>query len=356
MKATSERQATAWARRIAPAPEEVRPGLWAIALPAGGNPIAYTIDYVFITDDGIALVDTGWATEASATALAKELAAIGYSITDISAILITHMHPDHFGLVPRILRANPDCRLFMHDADLRLVDGRSDALRQRTTPRWQELMVSVGAPGSYEITTRAMVTNRVDDDIASQVVTLAPDQVITLGSWSIRALWTPGHTPGHLCFLVEDHALLISGDHILPTITPQVTQLSDPADDILGNYLSSLRALRSLDVVEVLPAHQYRFTGLVERIDELLAHHERRFALLENAAARSPGLTCYDLAHALDWRDPLVRMPTDQARMAVKETLAHLVHMQGAGRISARIGPPTTWWAADVMTTRRGIR
>lgn len=355
VKATSESQAATWARRTAPEPEQVREGIWAVAIPAEKSPIAYTIDYVFETESGLAIVDTGWGEQSSADALARALESIGHDESEIQTILVTHMHPDHFGLVPSLLAGMPHRRLLMHEADLRLVDTRSDAVREATMPQWREIMLSTGAPAAIEITRRFPIHHRLDKSMDGQVRAVEDAEVITLGPWRLRAIWTPGHTPGHLCFLVEDHDLLISGDHILPTITPQVTQLSDPSQDILGTYLASLRALRTLEVAEVLPAHQYRFTGLAERIDELLAHHDRRLGMLVDALEEHPGQTCAALADALDWRHPLSAMPIDQARMAIKETLAHLLHLRRTERAHAVEGPPSTWWPTADSNSRMEV-
>jgi glyoxylase-like metal-dependent hydrolase (beta-lactamase superfamily II) len=84
--------------------------------------------------------------------------------------------------------------------------------------------------------------------------------LIDVPGLALRAIWTPGHTPGHLCFHDETHDLLLTGDHILPRITPNVSSYdltSNPLDD----YLASLAKLRGIQPREVLPAHEYRFTG-----------------------------------------------------------------------------------------------
>jgi glyoxylase-like metal-dependent hydrolase (beta-lactamase superfamily II) len=111
-----------------------------------------------------------------------------------------------------------------------------------------------------------------------------PDRTLTDGDladvpgWKLRALHTPGHTPGHLCFVDERSRRLFSGDHILPRITPNISvQRGEPATP-LEDYLNSLAKVRDLDVEEVLPAHEWRFKGLPERVDAIAAHHERRLA------------------------------------------------------------------------------
>ena len=342
--ATSEHQARAWADRALPTPEQIIPGLWAIALPAASGPLAYTLVYVFETGDGVALVDTSWGTDETHSALSSALGVIGYGIRDITTVAVTHMHPDHFGLVPRLLSENPRTRLVMHTKDLMLVDHRGDAVRSGNHADWLELMTSIGAPGELEVTNRGKVMHRLDLSQQDQVTEVEDGERIQFGNWEIEAIWTPGHTPGHLCFAIGGTNKLVSGDHVLPTITPLVAQLTGRQPNVLGAYLASLRRLRDRHFGEVLPAHQFRFTGADERIDELIAHHDERFRILEEAIHGSPGMTCFDLAPSMNWKHPLSTMPTDQARLAVKETLAHLLHLKGTGRLQERPGPPSTWW------------
>ena len=87
---------------------------------------------------------------------------------------------------------------------------------------------------------------------------------------NIRMLHTPGHTGDHVCLFDAEAKLLLSGDHVLPTITPHVPGLS-PLADPLGSYLESLQGLRRLGEVSlVLPAHGPRFRF------RLHAHHYKR--------------------------------------------------------------------------------
>jgi glyoxylase-like metal-dependent hydrolase (beta-lactamase superfamily II) len=69
----------------------------------------------------------------------------------------------------------------------------------------------------------------------------------------LRAIWTPGHSPGHLCFHDETHGLLLTGDHVLPRITPNVSAY-DPESEPPAAYLDSLEQLRETAAEEVLPA------------------------------------------------------------------------------------------------------
>jgi glyoxylase-like metal-dependent hydrolase (beta-lactamase superfamily II) len=93
---------------------------------------------------------------------------------------------------------------------------------------------------------------------------------------TLRAIWTPGHTPGHLCFADERYDVLLTGDHVLPRISPNISPTPASAEDTLGSYLRSLDALADRDPAEVLPAHEY------------LIHLERR-GLLANTGDLTDG-------------------------------------------------------------------
>src|SRR6266498_2448130 len=102
------------------------------------------------------------------------------------------------------------------------------------------------------------------------VVVTPPDVLLSDGDrpdvpgWQLLAVHTPGHTPGHLCFYEERTGLLLSGDHVLPRITANVSLHPQSGSDPLGDYLASLERLRKYADSLVLPAHEWRFEGRSE--------------------------------------------------------------------------------------------
>ena len=108
-------QREAWAAGILPPVEQVRDGLWSIPVPMPRNPLRYVLVYAFAIDDGLALVDVGMDTEESWNALVDGIAETGHHISDVRYAAITHLHPDHFGLAPR-LRETTGAVLAMHAA------------------------------------------------------------------------------------------------------------------------------------------------------------------------------------------------------------------------------------------------
>ena len=140
----------------------------------------------------------------------------------------------------------------------------------------------------------------------------------------LRVLVTPGHSPGHLCLYDEDRDLVFSGDHVLPRITPYVAMNPyGPANPLRG-YLDSLHRLRRYASAEVLPAHEYRFTGLPERITELETAVAHRLREVREAVARDRLASPWAVAHQLTWSRNWQRFNPQARKMALSETVAHL--------------------------------
>jgi glyoxylase-like metal-dependent hydrolase (beta-lactamase superfamily II) len=167
--------------------------------------------------------------------------------------------------------------------------------------------------------------------------------------WRLRALHTPGHTPGHLCFVDERSRRLFAGDHILPRVTPNISVRSADGDGSLHDYLGSLAKTRDLDVDEVLPAHEWRFRGLAERADAIAAHHDERLAELLAAVVREPDSTTWQLASRLTWSRPWDQYSGRLRVMAVTEAAAHVNELVRRGTIRASAGPVPTYRAAQYL-------
>ena len=108
-----------------PPVERVRPGLWSIPVPIPNNPLRYVLVYAFETDKGPYLVDAGWNTDDAYATLVAGLEQAGFSVGDVQGVLVTHIHPDHYGLAGRIREAS-GAWIALHPADARLISERYD--------------------------------------------------------------------------------------------------------------------------------------------------------------------------------------------------------------------------------------
>ncbi len=103
----------------------MRPGLWSIPVPLPNNSLRYVLVYLFETDRGPYLVDAGWNTDDAFGALSSGMEEAGCNIGDVQGVMVTHIHPDHYGLAGRIREAS-GAWISLHPADAELIHDRYD--------------------------------------------------------------------------------------------------------------------------------------------------------------------------------------------------------------------------------------
>ncbi len=328
-----------------PPVERVRPGLWSIPVPLPNNSLRYVLVYLFETDRGPYLIDAGWNTDEAFGALRDGIETAGCRLNDVQGVLVTHIHPDHYGLAGRI-RSESGAWVALHPADAELIRDRyeePDDLLERVAA----MLRRVGAPAE-ELDSLKLAAM----PLRPMVDTVAPDVLLEDGAhpevpgWDLRAIWTPGHSPGHLCFWEGRNEVMLSGDHVLPRITPNIPFHPQAGSNPLRDYLRSLDKLDAYAPDEVLPAHEHRFADLATRLEELRQHHRDRFA--EVLAAIDGGAqTAWDIASKMAWSRPWAEIAGYMRRAAVGETMAHLRLLQDEGRVSVEDGEPSTWSRTD---------
>ncbi|MEV4258841.1 MBL fold metallo-hydrolase, partial [Spirillospora sp. NPDC049652] len=176
---------------------------------------------------------------------------------------------------------------------------------------------------------------------------LEDGDLVDLPGRRLRAIWTPGHSPGHLCLHLEDAGRIFTGDHVLPRITPHIGlyPYDRPDTDPLGDFLASLDRVGGLAVDEVLPAHQFRFHDLAGRTRAIAAHHESRLSELAALLTGEPR-TLWRLTSGLAWREPWPAMSLQSRQMAAAEAAAHLRVLERRGRARRVPGETLSYTAA----------
>jgi glyoxylase-like metal-dependent hydrolase (beta-lactamase superfamily II) len=353
-EATGTAQASAWQARVLPPVEQLRTDLWSVPLPMPVSPLRYTSVYVLASKSGLTLIDAGWGGDASWDALCDGLQGMSASIADVQGVLVTHQHFDHIGLARRVREAS-GAWIALHPADRDAIirpEFRDPAVAFPAEVRW---LVSLGASAE-----EAARLSGGTDRFAVRATVAIPDRLIEDGEdvnvpgWSLRAVHTPGHTPGHLCFVDEKSQLVFAGDHVLPRISPHIAADRREGADALGDYLSSLVKIGKHPSNEVLPAHEWRFRGLRERTEQLAEHHERRLAELLQVVQRLPGSVPWELAGELTWSRPWDSYDGRTRIAAVSETVAHLHHLLRRGLV-VRSGSPVPTYTAGEDAARSQI-
>lgn len=317
---------------------EVIPGIYQLQLPLPAKDIllGYVNVYLVQGNSGYLLIDTGWNTEEAFISLNKQLAGIGISLEDIAQIVVTHIHPDHYGLAGRLNHLS-HIKLYLHELEKGLIKSRYQDMDNLLQQMGRRLHTNGVPPDELPILQTASV------GMAKFVAPTLPDialrggETISTGSFSFKVLWMPGHSPGHICLYEPAKKVLISGDHILPTITPNIGLHPQSGDNPLGNYINSLDAARQLDVNLILPGHENPFTGLQPRIDELIKHHrQREMEILETLEAKQK--TAYQISNEISWISDINGVSWQSLtplhkRLAILETLAHLELMRFNGEV-----------------------
>ncbi|KPI02441.1 beta-lactamase domain protein [Actinobacteria bacterium OK074] len=324
-------------------------GVRSIRVPIPNSPLGYTLVHVVDTDRGPVLIDAGWDDPASWDALVAGLAACGTSVAEVYGAVITHHHPDHHGLSDKVREASGGW-IAMHAADIDIVRRARQFPPDRWFTHMTAKLTAAGAPEEHVGFLRAQYGRGGPVGLSPALPDreVVPGELLDLPGRRLRAIWTPGHTPGHVCLHLEEehpaqlpgHGRLFSGDHLLPGITPHVGLYEDPDDpgtaDPLGDFLDSLERIGRLSPAEVLPAHRHTFANAPARVRELLTHHEDR--LRDLLALLTTPLTLWQLAERMEWNRPWDQIPYQSRNIAVAEAEAHVRRLVKLGRAEGVAG------------------
>jgi glyoxylase-like metal-dependent hydrolase (beta-lactamase superfamily II) len=314
---------------------EIIPGIHWIKLPMPDDDVGvdHVNCYAIKGTDGYLLVDTGWNTDASFAALENGMKETGAGIKDISQILVTHVHPDHYGMAGRIKKLS-GAGLAMHHIEAGFIDSRYVSMEVLLNQIGRFLLANGVPPKMISGLSQATVGLQQYVVVTYPDKTLHDGELITTGLFTFKVLWTPGHSSGHICLYEPDKKLFISGDHVLPTITPNVSVHPQAIDNPLGRYIDSLNELIHLDVELALPGHEKPFTTFKQRASRIVQHHEQRNSEILAALDNKTG-TSFQVAQKVSWglHGSWQSLPDFHKRMAILETLAHLEMMAAKGQV-----------------------
>jgi glyoxylase-like metal-dependent hydrolase (beta-lactamase superfamily II) len=308
------------------------PDLYRITVALPGNPLKSLNSYALIGADRNLIVDTGFNLPESLEDLRAGIEELGLDMrrTDI---FLTHFHADHCGLVPQI--ASPDSVVYMSAVDRDLFDEVMDNPDDYWASIGRRLMDEGYPRDELERTQAANPAKKYLPEAKFVSVPVVDGTRLSYGDFRLECIWTPGHTPGHVCLYDRARGIFFSGDHVLFDITPNITAWPTLPNS-LQHYLNSLSRIRDYPVRVTLTGHRDNDGVLSERAARLVVHHKNRLADVEKILENRPGLNTYEVASRMKWdirAKNWADFPPGQRWFAVGEALSHLNYLVDRGKV-----------------------
>lgn len=298
------------------------------------------INVYLILEDPITLVDTGPKTDEAEAALRQQMSALGLKPADLQQIILTHTHEDHFGLAG-VLQKESKARVYVHEWELQNLSA------DRKTRVNHTLLRRAGLPGEEleKMAGRYALIHQFADPV-EDAEGYRDEHEFEFASGALRVIHTPGHTPGSSCLLRESNRLMLTGDTILKTITPNPVLNADPIDPnrrfpSLGEYLVSLARIRSLAPTLLRTSHGDDVTDYEEHFHRLIGHIQQRLNKVIGLVPRA-GINAWDMSKLLFPKaDQLNRF------LAVSETIANLDLAVAEGRVRLELSESADLYLRD---------
>jgi glyoxylase-like metal-dependent hydrolase (beta-lactamase superfamily II) len=309
--------------------EEVAPSIFRVEVPIPDNPLQSINSYFIKSGDRNLVIDTGMNLPESKRALSSAVSALEIDLNKTD-FFITHLHADHLALALHL--ATKNSKLYLNRTEFDLISSPNG------WEMYHAFYLKYGFPDdALQQSEQHHPARAINPELMQHFTSVNGGETIKIGDYSFQCISTPGHSPGHICLYEPSKKILISGDHILFDITPNIN--SWPImENALKQYIINLDKVYSLDVKLVLPGHRSIQTNHRKRIQELKEHHRARAGEVL-AILKSGEKTAYQVAPLMSWDvtyDSWEQFPTVQKWFAVGEALAHLKFLEGEGEILSK--------------------
>ncbi|MEI7639745.1 MAG: MBL fold metallo-hydrolase [Syntrophus sp. (in: bacteria)] len=322
--------------------EEITDNLYMITLPMPFR-LMHVHAFIAVDNDGITLFDTGLNTPETFIRLEESLQGMGKTVGDIKRIFITHYHIDHCGMAGRLQNIS-GARIHMSEQSRPFILRRDDE-EFLFVDRIKDFSMIHGLPEkAIDFISGLLLTFKKAGSSFTIDEFYLPEHRVVVGGKEMQVIPTPGHTHDHVSFYFPQERILLSGDHVLPEITPNLSpDLFAPEFRPLRSYLDSLALMEALPVEKVYPAHGQPFSDLKGRIEAIYDHHRTRKRLTYESVQRG-AKTAFVVSQDIFGAD----LPEFDQFLALNETYVHLIELvqdgllreeRAAGLISYCVAP-----------------
>jgi glyoxylase-like metal-dependent hydrolase (beta-lactamase superfamily II) len=304
----------------------VAEGVFQVQLPLP-FPLRIVHSYLLRDGAGWTVIDTGLNYPPGQAAWQAAFDELGIAPTEIRRIILTHAHPDHYGMAGWLAeQSGAQVQLAPLEQAFARTAWREGAANEQAIVGFFRAR---GMPaGLAEQIRHSMAETRAMTWPWPATSTIEPGACLQIGDRRFHLIATPGHSDQHLVLYCAEERLLLCGDAVLLKITPNISLWPHGRPDPLADFLRSLDQLATLQVDLALPGHGPLIHAFGQRLAELRAHHHERLDLMEQAAGR--GANAFDICTAVF---PIAALSPHQLRFAMAETLAHLEYLVGVARL-----------------------
>ncbi|MGE6228663.1 MBL fold metallo-hydrolase [Paenibacillus chitinolyticus] len=297
----------------------------SVKLPVG-SVLQWLNAYLIRGEDGYTLLDAGMPDEETFGLWQQAWRHLGISPRDITSIIITHHHVDHYGLAARLqevtgasVRMTESC--FLQASRIWSGDSVYDE-------EVLELFARHGAPRHLlEVTAPELKHYVKSVNVHPDVEFIRAGDKLALGKSIFEAELVSGHAEGHLCLYDKQEQLVFCGDHVIPKMLPNLNFTLGFDENPLGSYFSSLKEHAELPVRKAYPGHMIPFRKYNARAADIAAQYRQR---IDDILARmDKPMTAFELCCLVFF----VPVNAEQLRFKLFEMLACLNYLQSLNLI-----------------------
>ncbi len=313
----------------------VAPDIYQVRIPIP-FPLRNVQCYMVREADGWTMIDTGLNHATSLEGWEHAFGVLQTGPRDIRQILLTHAHPDHYGLAGHFQNLS-GAPVYALDKEIEIIPIEWPE-ESAAIPTLEHFFRQHGAP--HEALERVALRSRqVLHMVHPQPVlsALHEGEEIMIGGQNYRVVWVRGHADGQAIFHRISDGLMFIGDQVLMKITPNIALWPGLDPNPLNSYLASLDKVRGLHSPLALPGHRALIQDLPGRIDEIKHHHGLR--LHDCWQAAGSGCTGYAVCRVIFPHLQTV----DDTRLGMVEALSHLEYLAFEGRLERLEGDPVCY-------------